>query len=89
MKRLRINHLHLHLKGVSPSVARAALSELGPALLKQLAAQDSLGGRGKVNLGNLEMAKVRLEHHSSGNELQRNVVQAVVDAVVSTPKGRG
>ena len=57
MKRLHIDRIDLHLRGVAPSTAQDAARLLGPALARALAGRTVTHGGADVDAGRLKLAQ--------------------------------
>jgi len=51
MKKIRVDRLHVRLKGIRPSVVRSAAAGIGQQVLSQFAGKDGLGkAKGDINI---------------------------------------
>jgi hypothetical protein len=84
---INIDRLQIRLKGVSPHLARAAVSGLGHDLLGQLASSGQFpDGGGNVTTGEINIETVRLSGETGPAELRRVIAQNVAASINSKMK---
>jgi hypothetical protein len=75
VKRLRIDRLHLDLRGVAPAAAEAAARQIGPALVRALADR-ALNVR---STGRLDGGRIATDANPSGSALAERIAVRLAD----------
>ncbi len=84
MSRVEVNRLDLRLTGMSPQVARSAVSGLGAHVLEQVAGGASVRRvRGRRRVPDIECGTIRAARGTTPSGLRAIIARAVSEAVLS------
>ncbi len=85
--KIHIDRLQLHLKGISPSLARSAINGLGQEVLKQLSEGKLKTQNNNINIDTVQAGRVKLKQNTSTTNLTQQMAKAVAGAVKSSSEG--
>ena len=87
MKKIRVDRLHVRLKGIRPSVVRSAAAGIGQQVLSQFAGKDGLGkAKGDINIGAVDPGLIRAPRGATVSDVRNIIARTVAGAVVSNLK---
>jgi hypothetical protein len=84
MQRISIDRIQIRLKGISPSLAQAAVQGLGARLLELLAERDLAPGAGRsmLRISSLDMGKLEVKRDGKTSSALGNLMaQKIADSV--------
>ena len=87
---LKIERLEIRMQGISPQVARAAVTGLGHALLTQLAQQHGLlQKKRRITVGKIDAGSLQPARNLRPAELQGQMAHRIIAAVTSSGNTSG
>ena len=87
MKKIRVDRLHVRLKGIRPSVVRSAAAGIGQQVLSQFAGKDGLDkAKGNINIGAVDAGLMRAPRGATASDMRNIIARTVAGAVVSNLK---
>lgn len=81
---IKIDHLEIRLKGISPDVARSAVDGLGQNLLDQLSSVQGLSLKNRaINIGKTEPSTLHVAAGAKPNELRSAIGERIATSIRS------
>jgi hypothetical protein len=86
---INIDRLQIRIKGVSAGVARAAIKDLGPELLGQLAVPAERSGTGQsTTIGKIDAGRAQVGSGTTPAGLRNLIAQRVADSIKTNLRKR-
>jgi hypothetical protein len=83
MKKIRVDRLHVRLKGIRSSVVRPAAAGIGQKILSQFAGQAGLGkANGNINIRAVDSGLIRAPRGATVSDVRNIIARTVAGAVV-------
>lgn len=84
MKRVHINRLEIHLRGVSPQKARSTAHGLGQQVLAQLAREGYLQqSQGRQQIEGIDVGTIRATRGTTPADMRNLIARQIAQAILS------
>ena len=80
---ISINRLNLRSRGIPPQIARSAIEGLGQEVMNNLAQQGLVQPGQKIQLGDLNLGRLRLQRRGNANELRTEIARVITSAITA------
>ncbi|HAG81444.1 MAG TPA: hypothetical protein DCL61_09780 [Cyanobacteria bacterium UBA12227] len=80
---IHLNHINLRSRGIPPQIARSAIEGLGQEVMNNLAQQGLVQPGQKIQLGDLNLGRLRLQRRGDANELRTEIARVITSAITA------
>ncbi|HBL11958.1 MAG TPA: hypothetical protein DD379_11215 [Cyanobacteria bacterium UBA11162] len=80
---ISINRLNLRSRGIPPQIARSAIEGLGQDVMHNLAQQGLVQPGQKIQLGDINLGRLRLSRVGDAQELRREIARVITSAITA------